>query len=96
MDGDEASAVRVTVRGQVQGVWYRNWTVENAMALGLSGWVRNRGDGSVEAVFAGPQASIETMIARCHIGPPAAHVEAVEQHLAAMPANAGFQQLPTV
>ena len=47
--------VRVRISGRVQGVWYRGWTVDEARRLGLSGWVRNRRDGSVEAVFSGPE-----------------------------------------
>ena len=63
--------VRVVISGQVQGVWYRGWTVESARALDLCGWVRNRRDGTVEAVFGGPERAIEIMLARCHSGPPA-------------------------
>ena len=90
------TAVRVSIHGRVQGVWYRGWTVENAGALGLSGWVRNRSDGSVEALFAGSPEAVEAMIARCHDGPLAAHVIAVERFPAIAPAEPGFNQLPTV
>ena len=51
--------VRVVISGRVQGVWYRGWTVDEARARGLDGWVRNRRDGSVEAVFQGPAAAHE-------------------------------------
>ena len=65
------------IHGRVQGVWYRGWTVRKASDLGLRGWVRNRSDGSVEALFAGPSASVDAMIEACHAGPPAARVEKV-------------------
>ena len=70
---------RVVVRGRVQGVFFRDTCREQARALGVGGWVRNRGDGvSVEAVFEGPTAAVERMVAWCHHGPPRAFVESVE------------------
>ncbi|KAF5195783.1 Acylphosphatase [Thalictrum thalictroides] len=66
--------VRVMIKGRVQGVFYRNWTVENATGLGLKGWVRNRRDGSVEALFSGDPKSIDEMELRCRRGPPEAVV----------------------
>ncbi|KAL6010374.1 hypothetical protein ACLOJK_000805 [Asimina triloba] len=71
-------AVRVLIKGRVQGVFYRNWTVDNARELGLKGWVRNRKDGSVEAVFSGDPKSVEVMESRCRRGPPAALVTGLE------------------
>lgn len=76
-DKDEWRSVRVTIEGWVQGVAYRAWTADQARALGLSGWVRNRRDGTVEALFAGPREAIEQMLARCAEGPAAARVETV-------------------
>lgn len=70
-------AVQVRIEGLVQGVFYRGWTIENAVELGCKGWVRNRRDGSVEALFVGPRAAIDEMLARCAEGPPAARVAAV-------------------
>ncbi len=87
---------RLRIYGRVQGVWYRGWTVEAARQLGLDGWVRNRRDGSVEALVQGPEDRIETLIARCRQGPPAARVERVEVEPAEqeeMPD--GFEQRPT-
>jgi acylphosphatase len=69
--------VRVTVRGRVQGVGYRAWVEDQATLNALEGWVRNRTDGSVEAVFAGPSQDVAEMIALCRKGPPAARVDAV-------------------
>jgi acylphosphatase len=89
------TAVRVVVHGRVQGVWFRAWTREQATSLGLDGWVRNRRDGSVEALFAGEDARIEEMIALCGEGPPHAKVTEVERFAASPPAEPGFRQLPT-
>ncbi len=72
-------AKHVLVSGRVQGVWFRGWTIENAQARGLVGWVRNRPDGTVEAVFAGPTDLVDDMIAACHTGPASARVAAVAQ-----------------
>jgi len=69
--------LHVTVRGRVQGVGYRAWVEYQAVASHLEGWVRNRRDGSVEAVFAGPPKAVAEMVALCRHGPPSAKVEAV-------------------
>nr|ACG24966.1 acylphosphatase [Zea mays] len=71
-------AVRVVVKGSVTGVGFRDWTASTAESLGLAGWVRNRRDGSVEALLSGDPAKIEDMITRrLPVGPPAATVTAV-------------------
>jgi acylphosphatase len=69
---------QVVARGRVQGVGYRAFVEETALHLGLEGWVRNRRDGTVEAVFSGDDATVEQVIAACRRGPPAARVEAVD------------------
>jgi acylphosphatase len=74
----EVRTVRVRIAGRVQGVGYRYWTEEEARDLGLSGWVRNRRDGSVEAVFSGAPGSVAEMLRRCRAGPVAAAVDSVE------------------
>ncbi len=68
----------VWISGKVQGVWYRANTREQAQQRGLAGWVRNLSDGRVEAVFEGPEATVEEMIHWCHTGSPMARVENVE------------------
>jgi acylphosphatase len=70
--------VHVVVRGRVQGVGYRAWVHRVAGRHGLAGWVRNRRDGTVEAVFAGSADVVEAMVAACRRGPSSAGVEAVE------------------
>jgi acylphosphatase len=67
------------IRGRVQGVGYRAWTEYRALELGLGGFVRNRRDGTVEAVFAGPQEAVAAMIEACRGGPPGARVIAVDE-----------------
>ncbi len=82
----------VRIEGRVQGVWYRGWTVRHAGRLGLDGWVRNRADGSVEAVFAGRPNDVDTMIKRCWRGPPSAEVSAVHVTAYDGKVEPGFQQ----
>ena len=69
----------VTIRGRVQGVGYRAWAEVAAHELGVEGWVRNRRDGSVEAVLAGSEEVVLTMIELCRDGPPGANVTAIDQ-----------------
>ena len=69
----------VVVRGRVQGVGFRAWTEYTALEHGLEGFVRNRRDGSVEAVFAGPTEAVEAMIEACRRGPRGARVDGVDQ-----------------
>ncbi len=68
----------VTIRGRVQGVGYRAWVEHQAIAYDLEGWVRNRRDGSVEAVFSGPEHVVSKMIASCRRGPPSARVDHIQ------------------
>jgi acylphosphatase len=69
----------VMFRGRVQGVGFRAFVEDMALLRGIAGWVRNRRDGAVEAVFAGPREVVADMIAACRKGPPSAHVETVEE-----------------
>ena len=71
--------VHVLIRGRVHGVGFRAWTQHEAERRGLEGWVRNRRDGTVEAVFAGDAASVEAMIAACKTGPRGSRVDDIEQ-----------------
>ena len=89
-------AVNLRIQGTVQGVGYRAWMRHEAHALGLDGWVRNRRDGSVEALVAGERNAVDALIKRCHDGPLPGGVSAVISAPAAPPTDAGFRQLPTV
>lgn len=69
---------RVVVRGMVQGVFFRDTCRREAAARLVAGWVRNRGDGAVEAVFEGEDVAVDAMLAWCRSGPRYAHVDSVE------------------
>jgi acylphosphatase len=71
---------RAVIHGRVQGVGYRDWTRHVARGRGIEGWVRNRKDGTVEALFAGDREAIASMIVSCRKGPPSAHVEWIDEH----------------
>ena len=96
MTAAHRKCVRLRITGRVQGVWYRGWTIDQARELGLDGWVRNRRDGSVEAMAFGPAERVDELIARCRIGPSAAVVEGVEVAPESEPVARGFHQKPTV
>jgi acylphosphatase len=92
---------RLLIRGRVQGVGFRAWTEDTALINGIDGWVRNRADGAVEAVFAGSAEAVAAMIAACKQGPPSARVERIEESeagagdLAMRRRSEGFSTLPT-
>ncbi len=94
MDTTNVSA-QVRIYGKVQGVWFRAWTKQQADARGLDGWVRNRSDGSVEALFAGESSAVRSMIAQCRTGPPHARVERIEETHETERPPPGFVQRPS-
>jgi acylphosphatase len=94
--------VHVTIRGRVQGVGFRAFIERQAQERGLDGWVRNREDGSVEAVFAGASAAVDAVLGACRQGPPGAAIEDIdvreEEAAGLIPSSrpAGFFVMPTV
>ena len=92
----DAIARRLRIHGLVQGVWYRGSATAEATRLGLAGWVRNRGDGTVEALAIGATAAVETFVAWAHRGPSNARVSHVEVFEAALEQLTGFEQRPTL
>jgi len=89
------NAKRLVISGRVQGVGYREWMVDKARSLGVSGWVRNRLDGSVEALVAGDVAAVEELSRLCRRGPRMAQVVSIEEELADPPESFGFKQVPS-
>lgn len=81
----------VVIRGRVQRIGYRAWTEYTALEQGLEGWVRNRRDGAVEAVFAGPAGAVHEMIDACRRGPPGALVDAIDER-AGTPADLALRR----
>lgn len=88
-------ALRLSIIGRVQGVGFRAWAVEEAMQRNLRGWVRNRRDGSVEALIIGQSDAVAAMVTACRRGPPLAHVAEVRQNAAVDDGSAGFFERAT-
>jgi acylphosphatase len=83
-------AVNARISGIVQGVGYRDWTMRQAQILGLDGWVRNRRDSTVEAVFSGDADAVGEMLAACRRGPEQARVDSIETSEWSEPVAPGF------
>jgi acylphosphatase len=89
------TAKRLIITGRVQGVGFRDWMVSRAQALGVSGWVRNRRDGTIEAVVDGETAAVEELLRACRRGPRLAEVDAIDEDLDEPLDQPGFRKLPT-
>lgn len=89
-------AKRLRIEGAVQGVGYRHWMVRAAHRMGVSGWVRNRADGSVEALVQGDAPSVEELLRACRRGPPAAAVTLIHEDLVDPEPIEIFTQRPSV
>ena len=96
VENKQKVAVRARIYGRVQGVYYRNWTKGEADRIGLHGWVRNRADGSVEALFVGAGSDVDEMLALCHEGSPHASVDRISTEVAKGIAASRFDVKPTV
>jgi acylphosphatase len=88
-------AKSLVLTGRVQGVGFRDWMSTRARRLGLAGWVRNRRDGSLEALIAGDAPAVEELLRACRRGPPAAEVATLTEDFAEPPAEPGFHKRPT-
>jgi acylphosphatase len=92
----EITTFRLRIKGDVQGVGYREWAIGEAAARGLAGWIRNRSDGSVETLISGPDQTIKDMLGACTKGPPLARVHSIDIHNETEPPPAGFVRKPTL
>ena len=88
-----ARTIRIT--GKVQGVWFRDWAVDAARAIGVSGWVRNRADGSVEVYALGEPDLVERFTDRLREGSPASRVDRIDVQDAELHLVDGFSRRPT-
>jgi acylphosphatase len=89
-------ARRLRIEGRIQGVGYRDWLVREASRRALAGWVRNRTDGSVEAVLAGDEPAVMEVLALCRRGPLLARVDRIEESFCEAPEEPGFRRMPTL
>jgi len=85
------SAKRLVIAGRVHGVGYRAWMVGEAVRLGVSGWVRNCADGTVEALVHGDAAAVEELLRACRLGPRLAWVSSITEELAEPEPEPGFR-----
>jgi acylphosphatase len=88
-------AKRLVIAGRVQGVGYRDWMLAEAERLGIAGWVRNLGDGKVEALIYGEIDAMEELVRACRRGPRLAEVHSIREELATPPSTPGFIRLPS-
>lgn len=93
---DDITSLRVHVHGFVQGVGFRDFLIMAAQQQKLDGWVRNRSDGSVEALVSGPTKAVEDFVGRATKGPRGARVSAVDLHNSEAPAEKGFIRRPSI
>ena len=88
---DDITSLRLRIEGFVQAVGYRHFAILEATRLGLDGWVRNRADGTVEALVSGETKAVEAFVGACMRGPPGSQVKNVELHKADLPEGKGFR-----
>lgn len=86
----------VNIHGRVQGVFYRSWMVEAAKKHDVTGWVRNRSNGTVEAVISGPEESVASLIKSCYRGPVASRVDRIDVDECEPEQFTAFEQRPTL
>ena len=95
-EDDDLTTLRMKIEGTVQAVGYRYFAITEANRLGLDGWIRNRSDGTVEALISGDTKKVEQFIMACAKGPPGARVNNFELHKAEPPAEKGFHRRPSL
>jgi acylphosphatase len=96
MSDEDLTHLRLKIEGFVQAVGYRNFVITEATRLGLDGWVRNRSDGTVEALVSGPNPAVEAIVALCMKGPSGSTVRNLELHKAEPPSEKGFRRRPSL
>jgi len=95
-EDDDITSLRLKIEGFVQAVGYRNFVIEKARAFNLDGWVRNRSDGTVEALVSGSTKSVEALVTACTQGPKGSKVTSIDLHNAEPPEEKGFHRRPSI
>ncbi len=93
---EDITSLKVQVHGIVQGVGFRDFLANSAAAQKLDGWVRNRADGTVEALVSGPTRNVEIFVSHATQGPPGAKISAVDLHNSEPPKEKGFNRRPSL
>ncbi len=96
MSDTDTTSLRLRIEGRVQAVGYRNFIIEEARKLGVDGWVRNRSDGTVEALVSGETKVVETLIAACARGPEGSRIKHIDMESVEAPAEKGFTRRPSI
>ena|ERR1700722_13376004 len=95
-DDADLTTLRLRIEGFVQAVGYRHFAIEEARRLGVDGWIRNRSDGTVEALVSGSTQAVEAFVGACMRGPAGSTIKNVELHKAEPPEEKGFHRRPSV
>ena len=93
---DDLTTLRLRIEGFVQAVGYRHFAITEATKLGLDGWIRNRSDGTVEAIASGSTNAVEAFVQACMRGPTGSRVANVELAKADPPTEKGFRRRPSL
>ncbi len=96
MTEEDITSLRLRIEGFVQAVGYRNFAIVEANKLALNGWIRNRSDGTVEALVSGPTKAVETFVGVCSRGPAGSKVKSIDLHNAEPPEEKGFHRRPSL
>ena len=94
-DNNITITIHARIFGRVQGVSYRYWTITKAESLNICGWVRNRNDGTVEAIFHGNKAAVDDMLSACYKGPRFANVTDIRTQIGEYDGSKTFEEQPT-
>jgi acylphosphatase len=96
MADDDVTSLRIKIEGFVQAVGFRHFAIEEARKLNLDGWIRNRSDGTVEALVSGSTKSVEAFVAACARGPSGSRITSLDLHKAEPPDEKGFHRRPSM
>jgi acylphosphatase len=96
MSDNDITSMRLRIEGFVQAVGFRHFAIEEARKLALDGWIRNRADGTVEALVSGTTQAVEAFVAACARGPAGSRVKSIDLHNAEPPTEKGFHRRPSL
>ena len=95
-EDNDLTSLRLVIEGFVQAVGYRHFAIEEARKLGLNGWIRNRSNGTVEALASGTTQAVEAFVGACMRGPPGSTIKNIDLHKAEPPTERGFHRRPSL